>query len=51
MAPHGGLFVLMIPGAIHPAILYLVAILAGTVLTGILYAILKSRNAPLVPES
>ncbi|WP_158366386.1 PTS fructose transporter subunit IIBC [Candidatus Williamhamiltonella defendens] len=51
MAPHGGLFVLIIPGAIHPAILYLVAILAGTVLTGILYSILKSRNAPLVPAA
>lgn len=48
MAPHGGLFVLMIPGAIHPVILYLVAILSGTVLAGGLYAILKPQNKSLV---
>lgn len=41
MAPHGGLFVLLIPGAIHPVLLYLVAIIAGTLLAGGLYAILK----------
>nr|CBX69996.1 PTS system fructose-specific EIIBC component [Yersinia enterocolitica W22703] len=41
MAPHGGLFVLLIPGAIHPVLLYLVAIIAGTVLAGGLYAMLK----------
>jgi fructose PTS system EIIBC or EIIC component len=41
VAPHGGLFVLLIPGAIHPVLLYLVAISAGTVLAGGLYAMLK----------
>lgn len=41
MAPHGGLFVLLIPGAIHPVLLYLVAIIAGTVLAGGAYAMLK----------
>ena len=41
MAPHGGIFVLFIPGAIHPAMLYLGAIAAGTILTGIIYAIIK----------
>ena len=41
MAPHGGLFVLLIPNAISPALLYLVAIAAGTVVTGVMYAFLK----------
>ncbi|EOW1908504.1 TPA: PTS fructose transporter subunit IIBC [Yersinia enterocolitica] len=45
MAPHGGLFVLLIPGAIHPVLLYLVAIIAGTVLAGGLYAMLKRPDA------
>ncbi|AJJ21392.1 PTS system fructose-specific transporter subunit IIBC [Yersinia intermedia] len=44
MAPHGGLFVLLIPGAIHPVLLYLVAIIAGTVLAGGLYAMLKRAD-------
>lgn len=48
MAPHGGLFVLLIPGAIHPVLLYLVAIIAGTVLAGGLYAMLKRPDAALV---
>ncbi|MBD1577482.1 PTS fructose transporter subunit IIBC [Vibrio sp. S11_S32] len=43
MAPHGGLFVLLIPNAITPALLYLVAILAGTVVTGVSYAFLKNK--------
>lgn len=41
MAPHGGLFVLLIPGAINPIIGYLVAIAAGTLLAGVSYAFLK----------
>lgn len=45
MAPHGGLFVLLIPGAIHPVLLYLVAIIAGTVLAGGAYAMLKRPDA------
>ncbi|KGA70590.1 PTS fructose transporter subunit IIBC [Yersinia enterocolitica] len=45
MAPHGGLFVLLIPGAIHPVLLYLVAIITGTVLAGGLYAMLKRPDA------
>ncbi|EMY3532178.1 PTS fructose transporter subunit IIBC [Yersinia ruckeri] len=47
MAPHGGLFVLLIPGAIHPVLLYLVAIAAGTLLAGVLYAFLKRADAPV----
>lgn len=41
MAPHGRLFVLLIPGAITPVLLYLVAIAAGTLLAGVAYALLK----------
>ncbi|CAI1604189.1 PTS fructose transporter subunit IIBC [Serratia ficaria] len=46
MAPHGGLFVLLIPGAITPVLLYLVAIAAGTLLAGVAYALLKRAEAP-----
>ncbi|MFO6426659.1 fructose-specific PTS transporter subunit EIIC [Escherichia coli] len=35
MAPHGGLFVLLIPGAITPVLGYLVAIIAGTLVAGL----------------
>ncbi|MBS0854825.1 MULTISPECIES: PTS fructose transporter subunit IIBC [unclassified Tatumella] len=41
MAPHGGLFVLLIPGAITPVLGYLLAIITGTLLSGIAYALLK----------
>lgn len=41
MAPHGGVFVLLIPNAINHALLYLVAIAAGSLVTGISYALLK----------
>ncbi|VFS34990.1 PTS fructose transporter subunit IIBC [Enterobacter cancerogenus] len=34
MAPHGGLFVLLIPGAITPVLGYLLAIVAGTLVAG-----------------
>jgi PTS system fructose-specific IIC component len=44
LAPHGGLFVLLIPGAISPVLLYLAAIAAGTAVTGISYAFVK-KNA------
>lgn len=46
MAPHGGLFVLLIPGAITPVLLYLVAIIAGTLLAGVSYALLKRAEVP-----
>ncbi len=44
MAPHGGLFVLLIPGAISPVLMYLVAIAAGTAVTGFSYAALKKMS-------
>ncbi|PMG08035.1 PTS fructose transporter subunit IIBC [Vibrio breoganii] len=44
LAPHGGLFVLLIPNAISPVLMYLVAIAAGTAVTGFSYAFLKKRD-------
>ncbi|MGR5147314.1 PTS fructose transporter subunit IIBC [Photobacterium alginatilyticum] len=44
MAPHGGLFVLFIPNAITPVLMYLVAIAAGTIVTGVTYAFLKKSD-------
>ncbi|SEE62214.1 PTS fructose-like transporter subunit IIB [Pseudomonas coleopterorum] len=41
MAPHGGLFVLLIPNAINHALLYLMAIVAGALLTAVVYAVIK----------
>ncbi|EEY45284.1 phosphotransferase system fructose-specific IIB and IIC subunit [Vibrio mimicus VM223] len=49
MAPHGGLFVLLIPNAISPVLLYLVAIAVGTAITGFGYAMVKrSAQAKVV---
>mgnify|MGYP000903082593 CR=1 FL=1 len=45
MAPHGGLFVLLIPGAITPVLGYLLAIVAGTLVAGLAYAVLKRPEA------
>lgn len=50
MAPHGGLFVLLIPGAITPVVQYLVAIVAGTLLAGGLYALLKRPDVEIAEE-
>ncbi|PHM59884.1 PTS fructose transporter subunit IIBC [Xenorhabdus sp. KK7.4] len=44
MAPHGGLFVLLIPGAITPVLPYLGAILAGTMLTAGVYGVVKKKE-------
>ncbi|WP_430293282.1 PTS fructose-like transporter subunit IIB [Pseudomonas sp. B1-22] len=49
LAPHGGLFVLLIPNAMNHALLYLLAIAVGSVVTGVLYAVLKrSEAAPMM---
>ncbi|RWU22127.1 PTS fructose transporter subunit IIBC [Pseudomonas alkylphenolica] len=45
MAPHGGLFVMLIPNAINHAALYLLAIVAGSLLTALVYAVLKRSEA------
>lgn len=47
MAPHGGLFVLLIPGAITPVLGYLLAIAVGTLLAGVAYAVLKRPESEL----
>jgi len=44
MAPHGGLFVLAIPGAISPVFGYLFSIVTGAVVSGIFYAIIKKTE-------
>ncbi|WPO99293.1 PTS fructose-like transporter subunit IIB [Pseudomonas sp. HR96] len=41
MAPHGGLFVMLIPNAINHAALYLLAIVAGSLVTAVVYAVIK----------
>lgn len=51
MAPHGGLFVLLIPGAITPVLGYLMAIIAGTLLTGLVYAAIKRPENELVKKA
>jgi PTS system fructose-specific IIC component len=45
MSPHGGLFVMAIPNAINHALLYLLAIVAGSLLTAVAYALLKRPEA------
>jgi len=51
MAPHGGLFVLLIPGAITPVLGYLMAIVAGTLLAGLAYAFLKRPEAEMAVKT
>ncbi|MGK9172368.1 PTS fructose transporter subunit IIBC [Yokenella regensburgei] len=50
MAPHGGLFVLLIPGAITPVLGYLFAIVAGTLVAGLAYAFLKRPETEAVAK-
>ncbi|MFW6346140.1 MAG: fructose-specific PTS transporter subunit EIIC, partial [Halomonas sp.] len=47
MAPHGGIFVLLIPNAITPVLLYLAAIVTGSLVTGLGYAAIKRGAAPV----
>lgn len=47
MAPHGGIFVLLIPNAISPVLLYLAAIVIGSLVTGLGYAAIKRSAAPV----
>ncbi len=51
MAPHGGLFVLLIPGAITPVLGYLLAIIAGTVVAGVAYAFFKRPDSELASKT
>ncbi|GAD88668.1 fructose-specific phosphotransferase system enzyme IIBC component [Vibrio halioticoli NBRC 102217] len=51
LAPHGGLFVLLIPNAITPVVMYLVAIAAGTLVTGFTYAFLKKSDQNVLVQA
>ena len=51
MAPHGGIFVLLIPNAITPVLLYLAAIVAGSLITGLGYAALKRGGQAVAVEA
>lgn len=42
-APHGGIFVLLIPNAVGNLGMYIAAILAGTVVTAVMLSILKEN--------
>ncbi|WP_392566907.1 PTS fructose transporter subunit IIBC [Utexia brackfieldae] len=41
MTPHGGLFALAIPGVVKPVLGYLLSIIVGSVVAGVIYAIIK----------
>lgn len=47
MAPHGGLFVLLIPHAVNHVLLYLLSIAAGSTFVGVGYALVKTGKAEL----
>lgn len=51
VTPHGGVFVMLIPNAINHAWLYLVAITAGSLVTGISYAALKQNLKQDIPAT
>lgn len=51
MAPHGGIFVLLIPNAITPVLLYLAAIVAGALITGLGYAMIKRGEQGVAVEA
>lgn len=44
VAPHGGVFVMLIPGAISQPMLYLLAIVVGSVATGVSYALVRKQE-------
>jgi fructose PTS system EIIBC or EIIC component len=44
MTPHGGLFALAIPGVVTPVVGYLLSIVAGSVIAGVAYAVLKKTE-------
>ena len=51
MAPHGGVFVFFIPNAVTPIFLYFGAILVGTLITGVLYSVLKQEEKDIASVS
>ncbi|MCT8468654.1 PTS fructose-like transporter subunit IIB [Chromohalobacter canadensis] len=50
MAPHGGLFVLLIPHAVNLALLYLLSIAVGAVIAGVAYAVIKPGASAMPVE-
>lgn len=50
LVPHGGIFAAMIPGAVSPLLPYLLAIVAGTLVTAAALFVLKKPLAPLKPR-
>ncbi|MCL6604202.1 MAG: fructose-specific PTS transporter subunit EIIC [Paenibacillus sp.] len=46
-APHGGIFVLLVPNAISPVFMYLIAIAIGTVVTALLVNLFKKKTTQL----
>ncbi|WP_135229553.1 PTS fructose-like transporter subunit IIB [Deinococcus fonticola] len=48
-APHGGIFVLAIPGAVDHLPMYTVSILAGTLVSTLMLGLLKKPIAPAAP--
>lgn len=47
MAPHGGVIAMLIPGVITPLAGYLLAIIAGSLLAGLGYALVKPQEQPV----
>jgi PTS system fructose-specific IIC component len=47
MAPHGGLFVLLIPNAVNHVLLYLLSITVGSLVVGAGYAVIKTGKTEL----
>ncbi|MFM2480618.1 PTS fructose-like transporter subunit IIB [Celerinatantimonas sp. YJH-8] len=50
-APHGGIFVLLIPHAINNVLAYLAAIVIGALVTGVLYAFVRKADMGETSES
>jgi PTS system fructose-specific IIC component len=51
LAPHGGIFVLFIPNAIQQLTWYVLAIAVGSLVTGVLYSVLKRSDAEMLAAS
>lgn len=50
MTPHGGLFALAIPGVVSPVLGYLLSIVVGSVVAGVIYAVIKRPETKLEQE-
>lgn len=50
-APHGGIFVLLIPNAINKPLLYLLAVVIGSLITGVMYALIKPKLVDKSPQT